>query len=195
MFDFNGIWKEVLGEPEKSGIWLIWGAEKNGKTWFALILANFLSQFSRTHYVSAEEGMKKGFKDAIVRAKISALNKALAFNEYEPLAELYERLSKRKAPRIVVIDNITVYNNELKNGGMRKLVLDFPNTLFIFLAHEERGEPYTSTAKLCKRLADIIIHVEGLTCNVSGRCPGGKILIDEDRAALVYGNQILKRIS
>ena len=31
-FDFDGVWLDVMGNPEKCGIWLIWGNEKNGKT-------------------------------------------------------------------------------------------------------------------------------------------------------------------
>lgn len=195
MFEFDGIWQDVIGKPETNGLWLIWGPEKNGKTWCALMLADYLSQFERTLYISAEEGINKGFKDAIIRAQISALNKSLSFIDYETLPELADRLIRRKAPRIVLIDNITVYNDELKNGALRKLEKDFPNVLFIFLAHEDRGEPYTATAKLCKRLAKIIIHVEGLACIVSGRCPGGRAVIDEERATLYHGESILKRIS
>lgn len=195
MFEFEGIWEEVMGKPERNGAWLIWGPEKNGKTWCALKLSDYLSQFDRTLYISAEEGINKGFKEAIIRARIGNLNNSIGFVEYEPLVDLYERLKCRKAPRIVLIDNITVYSDELKNGAFRRLLLDFPNVLFIFLAHEDRGEPYTATAKLCKRLAKIIVHVEGLACDVSGRCPGGRLVIDEERASLYHGETKIKRLS
>jgi len=61
----------------------------------------------------------------------------------------------------------------------------------IFLAHEEKREPYTATAKLCKKLAKIIVHIEGLTAFISGRCPGGTITINEQTAMLYHGSQIL----
>jgi hypothetical protein len=195
VLNLEGVMKDVIGIPEDHGAWLIWGQDKNGKTWFTLMLSDNLSQFKRTLYISAEEGMGKAFKDTMQRAKLSGLNNSLVFSEYIALEELYIMLNRRKAPRIVIIDNITVYNDELKNGALRKLLLDFPTVLFIFLAHEDRGEPYTATAKLCKRLAKIIVHVAGLACDVSGRCPGGRLIIDEERAALFHGEQQLKRIS
>lgn len=57
-FQFDGMWAEYISpEPEDHGIWLIYGAEKNGKTTFALMLANYLRQMGRVLYLSAEEGI------------------------------------------------------------------------------------------------------------------------------------------
>jgi hypothetical protein len=193
-FEFDGIWKEIMGSPEKSGAWLIWGSEKNGKTWFTLLLSYMLSDFEKVLYISAEEGLGKDFCESIKRAKINPLNKSIQFIEYEPLEDIGTTLKKQRAAKIVVIDNITTYNEELKNGAFRKLLLDFPEVLFIFLAHEDRGEPYTATAKLVKRVAKLIFYIEGLTCNVSGRCPGGTVIVDKERAALFHGNSILKQV-
>lgn len=192
-FELDGIWKDVMGSPEKNGAWMVWGSEKNGKTWFTLLLAHMLSGFEKLLYISAEEGLGKDFCDSIIRAKINPMNKTIQFIDYEPLADVYSTLRKQRSPKIVVFDNITTYNDELKNGAFRKLLLDFPEVLFIFLAHEDRGEPYTATAKLVKRLAKMIFYVEGLACKVSGRCPGGTVIIDEERAELFHGNGILKR--
>jgi hypothetical protein len=186
-FEFEGYWEAVLGQPEKNGAWLIYGAEKNGKTWFALMLANYLSGFKRVLYISAEEGKGKAFVDSCIRAKIEPNNRSILFTEYETIEELNARLKSRNAPAIVVMDNLTMYSDELKNGGFRSLLNENPNVLFIFLAHEERGAPYTATAKLCKKLSKIIFHVQGLVSNVSGRCPGGRLIIDEQKAALYHG--------
>lgn len=189
-FNLDGEWLRVMGQPEKNGAWLIYGAEKNGKTWLALLLSNYLSKFRKLLYISGEEGKGKAFVDSCIRAKIEPKNRSLMFVEYETIDELNARLKSRNAPQIVVLDNLTMYTDELKNGGFRKLLSDNPLVLFIFLAHEERGAPYTATAKLCKRLAKIIFHVQGLSCSVSGRCPGGVFNIDEEKAALYHGNQI-----
>ncbi|MGZ3758943.1 MAG: hypothetical protein ACXVJC_03620 [Mucilaginibacter sp.] len=188
VFTLDGVWLDVLGEPETHGLWLIWGREKNGKTWVTLLLSNYLSKQHKVHYISAEEGTGKDFTDTCARAQISPSNKSLAMIDYESVDELNYRLKSRKSARIVVIDNITVYADELKNGGLQKLLKDNPEVLFIMLAHEDRGEPYTATAKLAKRLAKRIFYVEGLTCSVSGRGPGGRLLIDEEKAALYHGN-------
>jgi adenosyl cobinamide kinase/adenosyl cobinamide phosphate guanylyltransferase len=195
LFEFDGTWKSILGQPSRGGFWIIIGPEKNGKTTFALKLADYLSKHEKVLYVSAEEGLDKEFKEAVMRARIDPHNKNLLFTEYIELSELEEKTAKRHAPKIAIIDNITVYVNELKNGALRKLQIDHPNTTFIFLAHEEKNEPYTATAKLCKKLAKIIVHIKGLTAFISGRCPGGEIIIDEDKAMLFHGSEILKNKS
>ena len=186
----EGKYKEAFDHPSDSGIWLIYGKEKNGKTTFALQLANYLSTLKRTLYISGEEGTEKEFTASCMRAGIKETNSDIHFIPYEPIEELRERLLSRKSEPVIFIDNMTIYNDELKNGGLRKLQKEFPKKLFIFIAHEEAGEPYTATAKLCKRLAKIICHVEGMTCDVSGRCPGGRLIVNEQQASLYYGETL-----
>lgn len=188
-FAFDGLYHEIFGNPEKSGAWLIYGKDKNGKTWGTLLLSAYFSSVLdvKLLYISAEQGISKSFKDAIIRAKLDPTNKNFHFKGYISLEELYVLLNKRNPPLVVVIDNITFYTDELKNGALKKLLKDFPNTLFIFLAHEERGKPYTAVATLCQKIAEIIIHVKGLMLIVSGRCPGGMLAIDEEKAALYHG--------
>ncbi|MFD2874075.1 hypothetical protein ACFS5N_16450 [Mucilaginibacter ximonensis] len=192
-FEFDGIWKDRCGNPDRAGAWLIWGPEKNGKTWITMLAAKYLSQFEKVHYVSAEEGTGKDFVASLKRAKISASDTQIQVEEYEALEDLKERLKKRKAPRIVIIDNLTCYRAELKPSQVQPLLREFPEVLFIFLAHEERGEPYTALAREVRKLAKIIIRVEGLACHVSGRCPGGMIMIDESRSLLYHGQDIMNK--
>lgn len=189
-FPFDGIWMDVFGKPSTNGIWLVYGKEKNGKTWGTLLLADYLSKFERVLYISAEEGTDMEFQNAVTRAKIEPNNKNLHFTEYETIEELYTRLKKRKAPRIVVMDNLTIYNEELKANGMKKLKQDFPNVLFICVAHEERNKPYTAAATMASKLAKVIIRVQGLMLIVGGRVPGGELMIDEEKAQLYHGIQI-----
>lgn len=189
-FELDGDWAEVIGSPDTYGSWIVWGAEKNGKTTFALMLANYMSNFAKTLYISAEEGISSHFVGTCQRVGIEPKNPRLYFLEYISVDELRALLTKRRAPGIVFLDNLTIYFDELKNGGFRKLLKDFPNVLFVCIAHEERNEPYTATAKLCKKLSKAIFHVEGLACYVSGRCPGGVIAIDDEKARLYHGNEL-----
>lgn len=188
----GGVWRNALGEPESHGAWLVWGAEKNGKTWLSLKLADYLSTIDKVLYISAEEGAGKAFADTCMRIGIDAGNRRLHVLEYTPIEEVDERLSKRKSPGIIVVDNLTIYNDELKNGVLRQMLQRHPSKLFIFVAHEDRGEPYTATAKMVRKLAKVIIHVKGLACIVSGRCPGGVLTIDESKSRLFWGNEIQK---
>ena len=185
---FEGVYRDVLGSPEKSGVWTIYGKEKNGKTWGCLLLADYLAKFVKVLYISAEEGIRDSFKKAIKRAKIDVSNRNLHWLPYQPIEMLKERLRKRGAPRVVFMDNATVYNDELKGeNNLLSLIEEFPNTLFIIISHEERNEPYTALGKLAKKLADVIIRAQGLTLIVSGRCPGGNIAVDVEKAALYHG--------
>ena len=187
----DGIWQLVLGSYiELRGIWIIWGKEKNGKTWIALKLAEYLSKYEKVLYISAEEGTDKTFVDSCKRAKLTTGNKSLHFSEYIPLQELDNKLSQRKCAKIIFIDNCTIFNDELKNGVMRPFIHKHNNKLFVFIAHEERNEPYTYSAKLAKKLAKVIFYVKGLSCFISGRVPGGTIVINEEKAALYHGNEI-----
>lgn len=189
-FPFTGIYKQAMGLPETSGAWIIWGAEKNGKSWFALKVADYLSSFTKVLYISAEEGIGKDFVEACHRAKLQADNTNLMFKEYIPLDDLTTELNKRKSAKVIILDNCTIYADELKAAALRQLLQSFPDKLFIFVAHEEKKQPYTATAKLAKKLAKIIMHVQGLTAHISGRCPGGVITIDETKAALYWGSDI-----
>lgn len=195
-FDFDGVYLEVLGEPEVCGFWIIYAAEKNGKTWLSLKLSEYLSQFEKVLYVSAEQGTSKSFQDGYKRAKLDPKNRKLKFIDYLPLNELEERLDKRQSERIIFIDNITAYVDELKHGEVRRLHRKYGSKkLIVFIAHEdEKGkkEPYTATAKLIKKLAEIYVRVVGLACYVAGRCPGGILIIDEEKAELYHGTEVTK---
>lgn len=87
---------------------------------------------------------------------------------------------------------MTAYKDEFVNGRYRKLTTKYPNITMVFVAHEDRGEPYTAAAKLCKKLARIIFRVEGMVANITGSCPGGQIIIDDQTAQLIYGSKIKK---
>ncbi len=179
---FEGIHKEVFGTPTIGGLWLLCGPEKHGKTWGALLLADYLSRFEKVLYVSAEQGIDLEFQDSIKRAKLDPTNSRVQFLEYEPIDEIKEKLKRRRAPKIVVLDNLTIYNEELRGKGVKALKQEFPNVTFICVAHEERGNPYTATAAMVSKLAKVLIRVKGLTMIVGGRVPGGMLTIDEEKA-------------
>src|ERR1044072_887648 len=85
-FTLPGIFGRVLGDPETNGIWIIQGPEKNGKTWFALLLAVVLQAITRVWYISGEEGKGKTFVDAMKRAKIDPqTHRNILFDKYIPL--------------------------------------------------------------------------------------------------------------
>lgn len=161
----------LIGKAEARGLWLIYGEEKNGKTWFALQLAKALAEHERVYYVSAEEGMDLSFKMALKRAHIT--NSNITLYGYHTMAEIVEHFKKPKSGRIVFIDNLTIYADELKvSSGIKQLERVLPNKLIICIGHEERGKPYPAVAAMCKKMAKVYIHVKGLNAFVVSRFAG-----------------------
>jgi len=184
-----GVWSDMFGEVEKSGCWMIWGKDKNGKTRMAALLAKYLCEQYRVLYVSAEEGESLNFNNICRWAGFTPADRKFQILDYVNIADLKKRLTTRNAPDIVFIDNVTFYHEELKYGGVRQLLKDHKKTIFVFIAHEQGGEPYTSTAKMVNKLATVIMHVQGLRCQISGRVPGGVMDIDEVKAKLFHGEE------
>lgn len=176
-----------MGTPERCGIWIIYGKEKNGKTFFALKMAEYIASLCKVLYISAEEGVGYAFKESIRRANIDYKIKNLKFLHYISIAELEAILDKKHAPPVVFIDNTLVYGSEFKTADLIRLKYKYPTILFVIMAHEEKNDPVGATAKLAKKLAAVICRIEGLIAQISGRVPGGTLTIDEEKSMLYWG--------
>ena len=82
--------KQLIGDAEAKGCWLIYGSEKNGKTWFSLYLAKDIARNERVAYISAEEGTDMSFQNAVARAGITPDDK-IVFEEYLSIEEIVEK--------------------------------------------------------------------------------------------------------
>ena len=189
-FEFDGIWQEVMDNPETTGGWIIHGDEKQGKSTFALMLANYLSQFEKVLYISAEEGVSKHFTEMMQRMGITDTNKRFKLVEYQEWEDLEERFKKRQCEKIIFIDNITVYRDEITKATLKKLLKEHSNKLIIFISHEERKLPDTAQGQYWRKMSKIIIRVVGMNAQVGGRCTGGNLVIDEERGNNNSKNQI-----
>jgi hypothetical protein len=185
--------REVVGEANRKGCWLIYGREKQGKTSLALQLLRDIIKTERVGYISAEEGLDDAFILAMKRAGVKITDKA-NWNEYLSIEDIVLKFRKHKSPDVIFIDNLTIYNDELKKVNIKKALLDkLPNKLFIFLAHEERKEPYPASARLASKLAKVIFHVSGLKASVTSRfSQGGEIEIDEKKCEVIWGGSTNK---
>lgn len=180
--------REAIGEPEMRGCWFVYGFDKNGKTTFTLMLAQDIAINEKVAYISAEEGTDKSFIDACRRAGIREEDHIL-WDEYMSIEEIVEKYSKPKTPRVIVIDNLTMYQDEMKPSELKKNLVDkLPNKLFILLGHEERGLPYPAIARMASKVAKVIFHVVGLKAFIVSRYGiGGEIVINEEKAELYWG--------
>lgn len=191
-FEFDGIWREVMDKPETTGGWIIYGDEKQGKSTFALMLGDYLSKFGKVLYISAEEGVSQHFIGTMQRMGIKDTNKRFKLVEYQEWEELEERLKKRQCQKIIIIDNITVYRDEITKATLKNLLKEHTDKLIIFVSHEERKEPDTAQGKFWKKMSKIIVRVLAQNAEVSGRCTGGNLVIDEERAMLYHNSNIEK---
>lgn len=183
------LFAKAIGNAEQKGGWLIYGPEKNGKTWFTLQLVKDLAANEKVAYISAEEGTDLSFREACNRAGITNSDRIL-WDEYMPIDELAAKFQKPKTANIIILDNLVIYQDEIKGDyAIKKLIDMLPNKLIIFVSHEERKEPYPASARMAKKLAKVIINVKGLKAFVVSRFApqGGEITISEDMAEMYWG--------
>lgn len=192
-FEFDGVWADTLGKPSTNGIWLIYGKEKQGKTSFALKLAEYLSRFKKVLYVSAEEGTELEFKENILRMDLDIDNRNLHFLDYLSIEELKVKLKSRKSEDIIFLDNMTIYCDEMKGSDLKGLIREYPQKLFVIMSHEERNQPFPSVSRTASKLAKRIMRVQGLAVDISGRGSAkGTLIIDEDKAMIYHSSEIIE---
>jgi len=186
---FEGEWRALVGEPEISGSWLIWGNSGNGKTRFALQLCKYLAQFCRVAYNSLEEGASKSMKKAFKEVGMSEVKRRVILLDNEPIEELKERLRKRRSPDVVVIDSVQYSGMNYKDyTALRR---DFTNKLFILISHADGKNPAGRTAKSIRYDAFVKVWVEGHRAFALSRYGGGEHYdVWPEAAANYYGENL-----
>ena len=104
--EVDGEWYAAIGQPELTGSWMIYGAPKNGKTTFAMMLAKYLSKFVRVAYDSVEEGLSQSVQMAMERVGMKEVSGRVVLLDKEPIADLVKRLHRQKSPDVVIIDSV-----------------------------------------------------------------------------------------
>lgn len=184
--DFSGRWLESFGRPELRGAWIIYGESGSGKTHFALQLLKYLSGFvDRAAYDTLEQGLSLSFQNAWKDAAMQEAGRRVIVLAKEPVEELRERLRKRKSPDVVVIDSITALVGFTRETFMG-LINEFPEKLFIFIAHEENNKPYPAVAQHVRKLSEVKIRVEGYKAFISSRFGGGEDFVIWEQGANEY---------
>ena len=156
--DLQGQWRTLLGSPERSGVWLIWGDSFNGKTSFCLQLAKELCRFGRVNYNSMEEGARKSMQKAARRTQMQHVKGRFQITS-ESLEEMKKRLRLRRSAEINFIDSIQYA--DLNKRSYKALKAEFPNKLFIFVSHAEGRLPLGRFANFVRYDADVKICIEG----------------------------------
>ena len=186
-YPFDGVWAEAFGEPEKNGVWFIWGRSGSGKTSFTMKLCKELAKFGKVAYDSLEEGFSLTMKNALVKAGMQDVARRFVLL-CEGMEELDTRLSRRKSPDIVVIDSFQYTQMSFKDYQ------DFKgrhrDKLLIFISQADGNKPAGRTAVSVMYDATLKIWVEGYRAISKGRYFGNKgyYTIWEERAKAYWGD-------
>ena len=189
-YQFTKEWKAAIGNPAKSGAWIVWGASGNGKSSFVMQLAKYMCNYGKVIYDSLEEGIGLSFQMSLKRHGMQETRGRLVILDKEPMEMLCERLSKKKSPKIVIIDSFQYSGLDYRK--YQELRDRFPNKLFIFVSHAEGLHPAGRSARRVEFDADVKIMVSCFQATCKSRFlaqPGEPITIwDEGAARAMVGN-------
>lgn len=168
LIEFDGEWLAHIGKPERSGSWIVYAESGNGKTSYAMKLAKYLTRFERIHYNTLEEGTKQSFKLAMERVNMKSVGNKFTYKS-ENYDKLVERLSKKRMPKIVIIDSLQYFFNDRTKNDYFKLLEMFPTTLFIFISHATGNVPRDQLGVTVKFHSDVKVHIDNFIAYSSGK--------------------------
>ena len=187
-FPFDGKWADAFGQPERTGVWFIYGRSANGKTSFVMQLIAELCKYERVAFDSLEEGDSLSMRQKLVRhGLLNVGNRLHLLNE--GMKDLSERLMQRKSYNIVVIDSFQYTQMSYKD--YIRLKERHKDKLLIFLSHANGHNPRGSAAVSVKYDATLKIWVEGYKAFSEGRFmgPKGEFTIWDEGAARYWGEK------
>jgi hypothetical protein len=188
LFDFEDEWYDAFSNPERSGVWFIWGNSGNGKTSFVLKLIKCLAKFDRIIFNSLEEGATHTLQKSFLDLGMREVNGRLLVVQENP-EKLLERLRAKRSPGIVIIDSFQYF------GLSYKQYIDFkeslPGKLIVFISHAEGKLPASRAAQSVAYDATLKIWIEGYKAISKGRYlgPTGEYIIWPERAAIYWGEK------
>ncbi len=186
-FPFDGKWADAFGQPERTGVWFIWGRSGNGKTSFVMQLIAELCKYDRVAFDSMEEGDSLSMRQKLVRHGLSKVGSRFHLLNAEPMTELKERLARRKSYNIIVIDSFQYtqmsYRDYIQFKEQNK------DKLIVFISHAKGSLPRGSAAEGVMYDATLKIWVEGFKAFSKGRFIGqtGEFTIWDEGAERYWG--------
>lgn len=184
----TGAWAKAFGEPERVGVWFIWGKSGNGKSSFVMQLCKELTKFGRVAYDSLEEGTGLTMQNALRRYGMADVNRRFQVLDCEPVSDLGERMDRRKSPDFYVIDSFQYTQMSYKEYQSFKEA--HRDKLLIFVSHADGHNPDGRSAKKVMYDAALKIYVEGFRAFPKGRFfgPASYFTIWDEGAARYWGD-------
>lgn len=188
--DFEGVWHDAFGTPERRGVWFIWGNSGNGKTSFVMQLCKYLCRFGRVAYDSMEEGACLTMQNTLRRFGMIEVNRRFLLLDNEPIDQLELRMNRQKSPDFVVIDSFQY--TQMSYRRYTQLKEAHRNKLIIFISHASGRLPTGRPAKDVMFDAALKIYVEGYRAFSKGRFlgPVGHFDIWPEKALKYWGESL-----
>lgn len=188
-----GEWYDLLGNPEGTGRWFVWGNSGNGKTNFVLQLCKALRTYGKISVFSLEESADMTFRDAmftVFRPEEKGVFVWTPEQLPEGLEDVQKILDRRGSPSIAVFDSIQCMN--LRSFKMYSdFVRRYPNKLLIFVSQAEKQNPKGGVAHSAMHDAAKKIWVEGYRAFCKGRGKQGEYTIWAEGARKYWGMETL----
>jgi len=186
---FEGRWADAFRQPEKTGVWFIWGNSGNGKSSFVMQLCKELSKYGNVLYDSLEEGVCLTMQDTLRRFNMQEVKKKFSLLDCESITDLSTRLSKRKSADFVIIDSIQ--HSRLNYVKYLALKNKHPKKLLVFISQSEGRKPLGRSAVNIMYDATLKIWIEGYRAFSKGRFIGdtGKFDIWKKGIENYWGSQ------
>lgn len=191
-FESSPEWQSFFGNLASNASVIIYGNSGMGKTRFSLELAKELSRHEKVLYNSLEMDIKATTKVAFMEAGMVDYD-GRVYLASENLIDLDERLSKRKAPKIVIVDSFDYLR--VSFNQYKKFSVKYPETMFIFLAHAKGKKVKTDASADLEYDVDVKIRIEGFVAYPRSRFGGNKnMVIWEDGARSYHGDKVVDTI-
>lgn len=189
LYSFDGCWHDAFDNPERAGTWFIWGNSGNGKTSFVLQLLKYLSGFGKVAYNSLEEGGAHTLQQAFVRNNMADIRHKLLVIDGESLAEMQQRLDKKRSPDVYVVDSLQYA--DINYEQYKTIKERFRHKLIIYVSHADGRLPDGRAARKIMYDATLKIWVEGYRAISKGRYvgPNGGIYTVWEEGSTKYWGQ------
>lgn len=186
-FPFEGEWADAFGQPERTGVWFIWGRSGNGKTSFVMQLIAELCKYDRVAFDSMEEGDSLSMRQKLVRHGLTGAGSRFHLLNAEPMNELRERLARRKSYNIIVIDSFQY--TQMSYSDYIRFKEENRDKLIIFISHASGSMPRGGAAVGVMYDATLKVWVEGYRAFSKGRFigPTGQYTVWAEGAARYWG--------
>lgn len=153
-YKFIPEWKELLGEPSKPFVGMIYGDAKAGKSYFAMRLAQYLTMFGDVAYFAVEEGLS-----ATTQQKIKATEADDIFLEQaEKIEDVIEALQSGSYA-FAFIDSVSALNMSAED--FKVLTDKFPKVSFLVILHTTKSNDFAGE-KRWKHDVQMILQVTKL---------------------------------